>query len=94
MGDRNRTPIDGPAWVPWVNQTLRALEGMIRNSRDVPVGGMVLWAGGGAPPAGWLAANGATFSTTAYPLLAHRLGASTLPAPVAVSGISWIVRAV
>lgn len=84
-------PGTGPGWVRWVTQTLNRLDA--RRPVEAPVGSMVLWPGGTAPPAQWLSANGATFSSATYPLLAAQLGGTTLPNPTAVSGLGWIIRA-
>lgn len=87
-----KRPKDGPSWMRWVERELAQL----RNHRavQVPVAGMALWpASAGTPPPNWLSANGATFDGTQFPVLADRLGSTTLPNPAAVSGAGWIIRA-
>lgn len=99
-------PRSMPEWMRWVESRLRVLDRATFTLATVPVGGLVAWAGGpgtdGIPP-GWLAADGATFSSDDYPNLAAQVGDTfgvhsgttyhlPNPAPLA-TGASYIIRA-
>lgn len=89
--NRLTSPKSGPAWLRWVEESISRLEE--RRPVMVPVGGMVLSVTAAVPPPNWLRANGATFSAVQYPVLASRVGSTTLPNPAPVSGFGWIIRA-
>jgi microcystin-dependent protein len=71
-------PVDATVVVS-IQQGTASVTGVIDGpSGAVPVGALMMWATGTAPP-GWLICNGGSFSGTDYPALQSVLGSTTLP---------------